>query len=134
MKIPTPWVIAWGGDSHAGSSHTKKAFLAASGIEGVFLGANIQMNADKHFYVIPQGFLNSKVDPSKKFKELTDAEVKSLDLGEGKSPLSLEDLLNQFPNQPVLLWINDNIENIDLRLEPILKKNLSRSNLLNHSE
>ncbi len=134
MKLPTPWVIAWGGDSQAGPSHTKKALLAASGIEGVFLGVNLQMNAEKHFYVIPAGLAISKEESFKKFKELTDAEVKSINLGEGESPLTLEEFLNEFPNQPVLLWINDNIENIDLRLEPILKKYLSRSNILIHSE
>jgi hypothetical protein len=134
MKQVTPWVIAWGGDSNKGASHTISAFRAANQMEGVILGVNVQMNADKHFYAVPQGWpLPGKSMPDH-FIGLNDEQVKNLDLGDGQPPLRLEAVFEAFPLTPVFLWISDNIENIDLRLEPILKKYGDRQNILIHSE
>lgn len=133
-KLSTPWVMAWGGDQQAGPSHSKKALLAAAELEGVFLAVNIQMNAEKHFFAIPPKIANPQVSSAKKFQDLTDSEVKGLDVGGGESPLSLEEVLEIASHRPLLLWIYDNIENIDLRLQPLLKKHGDNSNLLIHSE
>lgn len=134
MRRPAPWVIAWGGDLGSGPSHTRRALREAATISGVILGLNVQMNANKHFFILPQGLNLDLNGVARKFSEMNDLEVKNIDLGSGESPLALEEVMQEFSQVPILLWINDNIENIDLRLEPILKKYAQRSNILIHSE
>jgi hypothetical protein len=134
LKIPTPWVLAWGGDQSVSASHSRTALQAAYHLEGVMLAANIQINANKHFFVVPVEYDLSKARTDRKFIDLTDAEVGKLDLGDGKAPLPLEEFLALYSERPVLLWVGDNVENIDLRLEPILKKQRHPQNILLHSE
>lgn len=130
MTKNKPWILAWGGELEDGPSHSLKALRGAAQQDGVILAINLQMNAEKHFFAIPMG-LNLG---SKKIVDLSDAEIKSLDLGEGEAPLPLESILEEFKQTPILIWVSDNIENIDLRLEPIFKKYPSRQNLMIHSE
>lgn len=130
MTKNKPWVLAWGGELEEGPSHSMKALKGAAKQDGVMLAINLQMNAEKHFFAFPQGLSLG----SKKIVDLSDAEMRSLDLGGGESPLPLEHILEEFSQTPILIWVNDNIENIDLRLEPIFKKYPSRQNLMIHSE
>lgn len=126
----TPWIFAWGGDLESGPSHTMEAFHGAARQEDVILAFNLQMNAEKHFYVIPPDF---KVGSDKiNFLNFSDAEAQRLDLGDGRSPLRFEQVLENFGHLPLFIWVRDNVENIDLRLEPILKKH--QASLLVHSE
>lgn len=127
-----PWILAWGGELEDGPSHSRKALQSASQQEGVMLAIHLQMNAEKHIFAIPPSFKIGK--ELVKVMELSDTEVNSLDLGEGQHPLSLEEILEEFKASPLLIWVGDNTENIDLRLEPILKKSPVRQNLMIHSE
>ena len=132
MAKNKPWVLAWGGELEDGPSHSRVALKSASQQEDVMLAINLQMNAEKHFFAIPPGFKIGK--ELVKVIELSDADINSLDLGEGQHPLSLEQVLAEFPQTPLFIWVGDNTENIDLRLEPIFKKYPSRQNLMIHSE
>lgn len=134
VKWPRPWILAWGGNVEQGPSHTRLALRGVHSMENVILAVNVEMNADKHFYLVPQGFLRSAGATSKKLIELSDEEVSRINLGQEEAPLRLEDALESYASKPLMLWINDNIENIDLRLQPILKKYSSRSQIIIHSE
>lgn len=134
LKLPTPLVIAYGGDSDVAPSHSRKAFEAAQGMGGVFLAANVHMNAQKHFYVIPPEGTKEFNLNGKKIAEMSDSEVLNLKHSNGESPIELSDFLDQFKSIPILLILADNIENIDLRIEPILKKYNDRANIMVHSE
>jgi hypothetical protein len=125
MKIPTPWVIAWGGDTEVAPSHSRAALTSASELDSVMLAVNIRMNAEKHFFAIPEGF-----DVSNQ----SDDDVKKIALGKGGEPMSLETILQLYSATPILLWIGDNIENIDLRLEPIIRKRGNLGKIIIHSE
>ena len=132
MKKEKPWILAWGGELEDGPSHSREALQSAAKQDGVILAINLQINAEKHFFAIPQDFKikNEIVN----INNLSDSETLSLDLGDGKSPLSLEQFFDEFGNSPLLIWVRDNNENIDLRLEPIFKKYKSHAQLIVHSE
>lgn len=134
MKASEPWVFAWGGDTKQGPSHSLPALRSASRMKGVILGLSVQMNAEKHFYAIPQDWEGSVESSQTRFIDMNDQQVKSLVLGDGKPPMSLESVFQTFPETPLFLWIKDNAENIDLRLEPLLKRYAVRQNILIHSE
>jgi len=126
MARSKPWIVAWGGEQEAGPSHTRVALRSASEEKDVILGVNILMNKEKHFFALPLGSMT--------IADLTDAEVKKIDLGLGQGPMSLEEILQEFGQNPLLLWVNDNAENIDLRLKPILSQSDHRNQILIHSE
>lgn len=132
MTKNKPWVLAWGGELEDGPSHSRVALKGASQQEGVMLAINLQMNAEKHFFAIPPDFKIGK--ELVKVSELSDTDINSLDLGEEQHPLSLEQVLEEFQQNPLFIWVGDNTENIDLRLEPIFKKYPARQNLMIHSE
>lgn len=131
MKKPTPWVLAWGGDSSEGPSHGQIAIQAASNYSNTILALDIRLNKEKHFYAVSQEFVNKN---QLNILEMTDHEVKSIDLGDGEHPLSLEEILLKFSKLPLFFWVRDNVENIDLRLEPILKKHLAQSKISQTSQ
>lgn len=126
MVRSKPWIIAWGGEQEAGPSHTRVALRSAVEERDVILGVNILMNREKHFFALPSGSVT--------IAELSDEEVKKIDLGQGQSPMSLEEILQEFGQNPLLLWVSDNAENIDLRLNPILSQFKHRNQLLVQSE
>lgn len=127
MKRPTPWILAWGGDCSVGPSHSRKALQAAAQMNEVFLAVGVHLSKDKHFYILPdrQNLI---------INEMKDEDIARIDLGEGEAPLSLDQFFVEFSNRPTLLWVKDNLENIDLRLEPILKKHPNPHQILIHSE
>lgn len=147
LERERPWIIAWGGDLDAGPSHSRIAFAGAvSRVPGVFLGASVLMSADKRFFVFSpellsglSGDIRTSGDMrggtrTRGLSDQSDREILEADLGNGQKPLRLEEFLEEFGQTPLLLWVEDNIENVDLRLEPILKKYADKSNLLIHSE
>jgi hypothetical protein len=132
LKQPRPWILAWGGDLEAGLSHSRSALQAAKKLEGVILAVNVEMTADKHFFVVPPGLAQQQ--QGQVLSQLRDGDVQALDLGGGQGPQRLEQFLIETAPMPVLLWIRDNIENIDLRLRPILERHANESRILIHSE
>ncbi len=132
MKKPLPWVLAWGGDWEAGPSHSLTALRAAAQDRELILAINIQMNKEKHFFAIPSELTHREPQPL--VSEMTDTEVKNMDLGSGQHPLMLEEIITEFPQSPLLLWVSDNLENVDLRLEPLIKKHPQPNLLMIHSE
>ncbi|MEY4615617.1 MAG: hypothetical protein RJB66_577 [Pseudomonadota bacterium] len=133
LSSPRPWILAFGGSSEEAPSHTIAA-LSDAAKDGFMLAVNVKLNANNHFYAVPQGLELHNQGFARKFHELSDSEVQKINLGDGTSPLELEKILGAFPQVPLFLWIDDNIENIDLRLQPVLKKYGKGQNVLIHSE
>lgn len=131
LKLPTPWIIAWGGDQQKGPSHSQTAVKGALELPGIMVGVNIQVSANHHFFAVPP---RESGGSGPKWLELQDSEIQKIDLGQGQTPMTLEEVLNLVGPRPILLWINDNVENIDLRLEPILRKFQGKAAILIHSE
>lgn len=137
LKRSIPWVVAWGGEQKVAPSHSLAALRAAQSLNDIFLAVNVQMTLDKHFFILPQqrdGVKGTFLVGGKKVIECTSDEIKGFTFSNGEHPLPLEDFLKQFSGTPKLLWISDNVENIDLRLEPILKAYISGSDIMVHSE
>jgi len=132
MKKEKPWILAWGGELEDGPSHSRAALQGAVKQEGVILAINLQINAEKHFFAIPPELKRGTENIN--ISILKDSEIQYLDLGQGQKPMTLEQILEEFGSTPLLFWVRDNSENIDLRLEPILKKYKSYAQIIIHSE
>lgn len=135
FKKPLPWIFALGGDKEAGPSHSGAAINRALEEKGVILAVHLLLNAQNHFYGVPIEYQTQKFhQDGKVFSQLVDSEVMALNLGNGESPLSLEQILEKVGTAPVFLWIGDNRENSDLLLERVLRNQKSMGHFFIHSE